>query len=48
MQKQLLIGLLLVPAFAASCANNAETRNAANSAAVPTAPKVVLDIEGMT
>lgn len=48
MKKHLLIGLLLVPAIAASCANNATTRDSASSASVPTAPTVVLDIEGMT
>jgi len=47
MQKQLLIGLLLAPVFA-SCANEPEARDATSSAAVPTAPKVVFDVEGMT
>ncbi|MEZ6014966.1 MAG: hypothetical protein R3F49_07630 [Planctomycetota bacterium] len=48
MRNQLLIGLLLVPAFATSCANTDETRHAAESAAVPNAPKLVFEVEGMT
>jgi hypothetical protein len=48
MQKQLMIGLLLAPVFAASCANEPEARDATSSAAVPTAPKVVFEVEGMT
>jgi hypothetical protein len=48
MQKLLMIGLLLAPVFVASCANNPEAHDATSSAAVPTAPKVVFDVEGMT
>ncbi len=48
MRNQLLIGLLLVPAFAASCANTDETRTATESAAQPNAPKVVFELPGMT
>ena len=48
MQTQLLIGLLLAPVFVASCANKPEARNAPSSTAVPNAPKVVFEIEGMT
>ena len=48
MKLQILIGLLLVPAFAASCANTDETRTATESAAQPNAPKVVFELPGMT
>jgi hypothetical protein len=48
MRTQLLIGLLLAPVLVASCANNPEERDSATSAAVPTAPNVVFEVEGMT
>lgn len=45
MKLQLLAGLVLAPAFVASCANTTETHDAATSAATP---KVVFNVEGMT
>ena len=43
-----MIGLLLAPVLVASCANEPETYDSTDSAAMPNAPKIVFDVEGMT
>lgn len=48
MRLLLLAGLLTVPFVAASCEGGPDVNAESSSVEAPTAPTVVLDIEGMT